>query len=81
MGLKYYIKVIVNLKITPEVIKKRIENEKAKRPLIKDLDISGVLEKLKSTHNISYTILTPNKNGIVNPNDITRNIQSNTYLV
>ena len=52
--------VIVNLKITPEVIKKRIENEKAKRPLIKDLDISGVLEKLKSRekyyNNCDYSI-------------------------
>lgn len=40
-----------------------------------------VLEKLKSTHNISYTVLTPNKNGIINPSDISKNIKSNTYMV
>lgn len=40
-----------------------------------------VLEKLKTTHNISYTLLTPNKNGIINPNDISKNIKTNTYMV
>lgn len=40
--------VVVNLKITPEVIKSRIENERATRPLIKDLDIDGVLKKLEA---------------------------------
>ena len=39
------------------------------------------LEKLKSTHNISYTILTPNKNGIITGSEITSNIQSNTYMI
>lgn len=52
--------VIVNLKITPDVIKKRIEKEKSKRPLIKDLDVLGVLEKLKSReeyyNNCDYSI-------------------------
>ncbi len=38
--------VIVNLKITPDVIKSRIENEKSTRPLIKDSNLSEVLEKL-----------------------------------
>jgi len=40
-----------------------------------------VLERLKITHNISYTLLTPNKNGLINPNDITKNIKNNTYMV
>lgn len=40
-----------------------------------------VLEKLKSTHNISYTILTPNKNGQINPNNIIKHIKHNTYMV
>lgn len=39
------------------------------------------LERLKSTHNISYTVLTPNKNGQISPNEISKNIQNNTYLV
>ncbi len=39
------------------------------------------LERLKATHNITYTLLTPNKNGIINPNDISKNIRSNTYMV
>lgn len=39
--------VIVNLEITPEIIVGRIENEKASRPLIKDLDVGAVLEKLE----------------------------------
>ena len=40
--------VIVNLKITPEVIRNRLNKEKSTRPVIKNLDINGVLEKLKS---------------------------------
>ena len=40
-----------------------------------------VLEKLKKTHNISYTVLTPNKNGNINTNDIIKNIKKNTYMV
>ncbi len=40
-----------------------------------------VLEKLKSTHNITYTLLSPNKNGLINPSDITKNIKPNTYMV
>ena len=40
-----------------------------------------VLEKLKESHNISYTILKPNKHGQINPGEITKNIKSNTYMV
>ena len=40
-----------------------------------------VLEKLKQTHNISYTTLTPNKDGLINLHDISRNIKENTYIV
>ena len=39
------------------------------------------LEKLKNTHNISYTILYPNKNGQISPNEITKSIKTNTYMV
>lgn len=40
-----------------------------------------VLEKLKETHNISYTLIKPNKNGQITPSDISKNIQKNTYMV
>lgn len=40
-----------------------------------------VLEKLKSSHNITYTILSPNKNGQIQTSDIIKNIKSNTYMV
>lgn len=40
--------VVVNLKITPEVIKKRLDKEKSTRPVIKNSDMNEVLEKLKS---------------------------------
>ncbi|MBE5757500.1 MAG: aminotransferase class V-fold PLP-dependent enzyme [Clostridiales bacterium] len=40
-----------------------------------------VLNNLKKTHNISYTILKPNKNGIINTKDIENSIKSNTYMV
>lgn len=40
-----------------------------------------VLENLKKTHNITYTILKPNKNGIISNQDIIKNIKSNTYMV
>ena len=43
--------------------------------------IMRTLEKLKNTHNITYTILTPNKNSQISPQDIIRNITSATYLV
>lgn len=39
------------------------------------------LEHLKETHNITYTILTPNKNGVISPNDISKYIKQNTYMV
>lgn len=38
--------VIVNLRITPEVIKNRIESERATRPVIKNSDIDETLNKL-----------------------------------
>jgi len=40
-----------------------------------------VLEKLKQTHNISYTLLKPNKNGQISVSEITKNIRPNTYMV
>lgn len=40
-----------------------------------------VLEHLKKTENISYTLLEPNKNGKITPNDISKNIKSNTYMI
>ena len=40
-----------------------------------------VLEHLKKTQNISYTTLTPNKQGLISPKDIINNIQDNTYMV
>lgn len=40
-----------------------------------------VLEHLKNSHNITYTILKPNKNGLINNQDIIKNIKSNTYMV
>ena len=53
--------VVVNLKITPEVIKSRIESERETRPVIKDLDIDGVLKKLESRNpfyeNCDYSII------------------------
>ena len=39
------------------------------------------LEYLHSTHNITYTTLTPNKNGQINLKDITNSIKTNTYMV
>jgi cysteine desulfurase family protein len=39
------------------------------------------LEKMKSTHNISYTILKPNKLGKITTADISKHIKSNTYMV
>lgn len=40
-----------------------------------------VLEALKSTHNISVTYLTPNKQGQIAPSEIIKNIKPNTYMV
>lgn len=40
-----------------------------------------VLENLKCTHNISYTLLTPNKNGQITTSDIIKNIKPETYMV
>lgn len=39
------------------------------------------IEKAKELSGISYTTLTPNKNGIIPTSDITKVIKSNTYLV
>lgn len=43
--------------------------------------VTRTLEKLKNTHNVTYTILYPNKNGQIPPSEITKNIKSNTYMV
>lgn len=40
-----------------------------------------VLEKLKSTHNITVTYLTPNKQGQIAPSEIAKSIRPNTYMV
>lgn len=40
-----------------------------------------VLENLKNTHNIETTILTPNKQGLIEALDIEKNIKTNTYMV
>ena len=39
------------------------------------------LEHLKNTYNIGYTLLTPNKEGKIEPNAISSNIKDNTYMV
>ncbi len=38
--------IIVNLKMTPEAIRSRVLNGKGERPVIKDMDMDGVLDKL-----------------------------------
>lgn len=40
-----------------------------------------VLEHIRKTENVSYTILSPNKNGKFQTNDIIKNIRSNTYMI
>jgi len=40
-----------------------------------------VLENLKKTHNISYTIIAPNKNGQINSQEIIKNINISTYMI
>ncbi len=40
-----------------------------------------VLEALKASDGITVTYLTPNKQGQIAPNDITKNLRSNTYMV
>lgn len=40
--------IIVNIKITPEVIAARLKDEKAERPIIKDSDLEGVLKRLEA---------------------------------
>ena len=39
------------------------------------------LEKLKSTHGISYSIATPNKSGMITTSEISKHIKNNTYMV
>jgi len=39
------------------------------------------LEYLKNTHNISYTLIKPNKNGIITSSEIIKNIKPNTYMI
>ncbi|MBQ7351582.1 MAG: aminotransferase class V-fold PLP-dependent enzyme [Clostridia bacterium] len=39
------------------------------------------LEDLKQTHNISYTTLTPNKEGQIPTSEIAKAIKSNTYMI
>lgn len=40
-----------------------------------------VLESLKNSHNICYTILTPNKLGKITSQEISKAIKSNTYMI
>lgn len=40
-----------------------------------------VLENLKRTKSIEYTIINPNSNGEILANDIQKNIKSNTYMI
>lgn len=39
------------------------------------------LERIKELFGISYTLLTPNKNGQISPSEVSKNIKSNTYMV
>lgn len=39
------------------------------------------LEKLRTTTNITYSIVEPNKNGQITPNEISKHIRQNTYMV
>ena len=43
--------------------------------------VMRALERLKHTHNITYTIVEPNKSGKITPVEIQKHIKSNTYLV
>lgn len=40
-----------------------------------------VLEHLKTTHNIQYTVISPDKSGHIRDSDIVSNIRDNTYMV
>lgn len=39
------------------------------------------INELKKTHNITYTLVKPNQNGIINPKDIEKAITNKTYLI
>ena len=39
------------------------------------------LERIKELFGISYTLLTPNKNGQIPPTEVSKNIKPNTYMV
>lgn len=39
------------------------------------------INNLTKTHNVTYTLVPPNKYGIINPNDIEKAINSKTYLI
>ncbi len=57
--------VIVNIKITPEVIEERLERARANRPLIKFADIDSVLKRLAAREEFyadcDYTITASNE--------------------
>ena len=40
-----------------------------------------VLERLKTTHNITYSVATPNKNGQITQSELSKYLQPNTYMV
>jgi len=39
------------------------------------------LEKLKTTHNITYSVVTPNKSGQITNSELSKHIKSNTYMI
>jgi cysteine desulfurase family protein len=43
--------------------------------------VTRTLEKLKSTHNITYSVIYPNKNGQITSNEISKHIRNNTYMI
>ena len=61
--------VVVNLEITGAVIKKRLEKEREKRPLIKNSDYDAVLKKLEARKefydNCDYKIIVSDKKGVI----------------
>jgi len=43
--------------------------------------VMRTLEKLKSTHNITYSVAMPNKNGQISPQELSKYITNNTYMI
>lgn len=43
--------------------------------------ILRTLEKLKETHNITYTLIKPNKSGEITTSEITKHLKYNTYMI